>query len=79
MVRVPNEEFKIADAQFAHLENAGGIKLVDAQRTKLLTLAIFWIDDLRIRRTPRPVSLLRIGGYSAFVVCLDDRFHETDH
>jgi hypothetical protein len=54
VVRVPNEEFKIADAQFAHLENAGGIKLVDAQRTKLLTLAISWIDDLRIRRTPRP-------------------------
>lgn len=51
---VPNEDFKISDAQFKQLEEAGDVKLSDQQRTSLITLGIFWIDDLRLRRTARP-------------------------
>jgi hypothetical protein len=49
-----SEDFKIDDAQFARLEEAGNVKLSDQQRTSLITLGIFWIDDLRLRRTARP-------------------------
>ena len=54
VVRVPREDFKITDSRFAQLEEAGGVTLPAKQRTDLLTLAIFWIDDLRLRRTARP-------------------------
>jgi hypothetical protein len=51
---IPSEDFKIDDAQFAQLEEAGSVKLSEQQRTNLITLGIFWIDDLRLRRTARP-------------------------
>jgi hypothetical protein len=51
---VPSKDFKIDDLQFAKLEEAGGVKLSDQQRTSLITLGMFWIDDLRLRRTARP-------------------------
>jgi hypothetical protein len=51
---VPSEDFKIDDGQFAQLEESGDVKLSDQQRTSLITLGIFWIDDLRLRRTARP-------------------------
>src|SRR5271169_5210761 len=54
VVKVPREDFKITDSQFKQLEEAGGVTLPAKQRTDLLTLAIFWIDDLRLRRTARP-------------------------
>ncbi len=53
-IGVPNEDFKFSDVQYEQLEKAGGVKLADQQRTSLLTLAVFWIDDLRLRRTARP-------------------------
>jgi len=53
-VRVPSEGFKFTDSHFAALEQAGNVKLSETQRADLLTLAIFWIDDLRLRRSPRP-------------------------
>ena len=51
---VPREDFIIDDAQFAPLEEVGDVKLSDQQRTRLITLGNFWIDDLRLRRTARP-------------------------
>lgn len=53
-VPVPSEEFQITDSQFAALEEAGGVTFLEKQRVDLLTLAIFWIDDLRLRKTARP-------------------------
>jgi hypothetical protein len=53
-IGVPNEDFKFSDVQYGHLEEAGGVKFADQQRSSLLTLANFWIDDLRMRRTARP-------------------------
>jgi hypothetical protein len=51
---VPSEDFKIDDGQFVQLEEASDVKLSDQQRTSLITLGNFWIDDLRLRRTARP-------------------------
>ena len=42
------------DSQIDALEKAGEVKLLEKQRVNLLTLAIFWIDDLRLRRSSRP-------------------------
>jgi hypothetical protein len=53
-VGVPSEDFKLSDLQYENLEIAGGVKLSEHLRARLLTLAIFWIDDLRLRRTARP-------------------------
>jgi hypothetical protein len=53
VVRVP-KDFKFTDAQFSDMERAGGVKFSEKQKADLLTLAIFWIDDLRLRRTARP-------------------------
>ena len=53
-VGVPSEDFKLSDVQYENLEIAGGVKLSEHLRASLLTLAIFWIDDLRLRRTARP-------------------------
>jgi hypothetical protein len=57
---VPNEDFKIDDSQFEKLEKAGGVKFSDQQRTSLTTLGIFWIDDLRLRRTARPKQFSKL-------------------
>jgi len=54
VLRVPREHFAFSEAQYAELEHAGGVSLSSEQRSRLLTLAIFWIDDLRIRLSPRP-------------------------
>ena len=54
VIRVPAEEFKITDAQFDELQHAGAITLSEIQRTKLVTLALFWINDLRMRLSARP-------------------------
>jgi hypothetical protein len=54
VLRVPRENFAFSEAQYAELEEAGGVSLSREQRSRLLTLAIFWIDDLRIRLSPRP-------------------------
>jgi hypothetical protein len=54
VTKVRSGDFKISDDQFADLEKAGNIKLSKKQRTKLSTLADFWIGDLRIRRSARP-------------------------
>jgi hypothetical protein len=54
VTRVPEEDFKLTDSQFKELEKAGNVTLSEKQRTDLLTLAIFWIDDLRLRRSARP-------------------------
>ena len=51
---VPTGDFTVTNFQFDQLERAGGVKLSKRQRTNLVTLAIFWIDDLRLRRTARP-------------------------
>jgi hypothetical protein len=53
-VSVPSEDFKLSDVQYETLEVAGGVKFSEQLRASLLTLAIFWIDDLRLRRTARP-------------------------
>jgi hypothetical protein len=53
-IGVPNEDFRILDSQYAELEQAGDVRLSEKQKTTLLTLAVFWIDDLRLRRTARP-------------------------
>jgi hypothetical protein len=54
VLRVPRENFTFSEAQYAELQEAGGVSLSSEQRSRLLTLAIFWIDDLRIRLSPRP-------------------------
>jgi len=54
VIRVPDEDFKITDPQFVELERVGGIELSEEHRTKLITLGMFWINDLRMRRSPRP-------------------------
>lgn len=51
---VSGEDFKIDDSQFEQLEKAGNVKLSKQQKTSLITLGNFWIDDLRLRRTARP-------------------------
>jgi hypothetical protein len=53
-ISVPNEDFKLADFQFDELEKAGEVRLLEKQRKDLQTLAIFWNDDLRLRRSARP-------------------------
>jgi hypothetical protein len=53
-IRVPSEDFKFTHCQFEELEKAGDVKLSEQDRVKLLTLAISWIDDLRLRRSARP-------------------------
>lgn len=53
-VSVPKEDFTLTDSQFDELEKAGDVKLLEKQRVNLLTLAVFWIDDLRLRRSARP-------------------------
>jgi hypothetical protein len=53
-IGVPNEDFKFSDVQYGHLEEAGGVKFADQQRSSLLTLGNAWIVDLRMRRTARP-------------------------
>jgi hypothetical protein len=50
----PYADFKFTDSQFEELEKAGGVKLSEQQRANLLTLALFWISDLRLRRSARP-------------------------
>jgi hypothetical protein len=54
VLRVPKEDFTFSEAQYDELEKAGGVSLSSEQRSALLNLAIFWIDDLRIRLSPRP-------------------------
>jgi hypothetical protein len=54
VLRVPSEDFTFSEAQYAELEEAGGVALSSEQKSRLLTLAIFWIGDLRIRLSPRP-------------------------
>jgi hypothetical protein len=51
---VPEGDFKFTDSQFSDMETAGSVKFSDKQRANLLTLADFWIGDLRLRRTARP-------------------------
>jgi hypothetical protein len=51
---VPKEDFNLTDSQFDELEKAGDVKLLEKQRVNLLTLATFWSDDLRLRRSARP-------------------------
>lgn len=53
VVPVPNEDFTIANSQLNQLERAGDVKLSEQQRTNLVTLANFWIDDLRVRARPK--------------------------
>jgi hypothetical protein len=48
------EVFNIDDVQISRLEEAGNVKLSEQQRTSLITLGIFWIDDLRLRSTAQP-------------------------
>src|SRR5262245_3399710 len=50
----PYADFKFTDSQFEELEKAGGVKLSEQQRANLLTLALIWISDLRLRRSARP-------------------------
>jgi hypothetical protein len=54
VLRGPRENFTFSQVQYAELEQAGGVSLSSEQRSRLLTLAIFWIDDSRIRLSPRP-------------------------
>jgi hypothetical protein len=54
VLRVPKEDFTFSEAEYAELENAGGYSLSSELRSRLLTLAAFWIEDLRIRLSPRP-------------------------
>jgi hypothetical protein len=54
VIGVPKEEFKFTDIQIAELETAGQVKFSEKQRSDLVTLAQFWIGDLRLRRTARP-------------------------
>jgi hypothetical protein len=63
VVRLPSDEFRISDEQFAELEAAGGVRLSEQHRRNLHTLADIWIGDLHIRRSPRPKQ---------FGDCLDD-------
>jgi hypothetical protein len=53
-IGVPTDDFKFTDSQFEQLEDAGDVKLSEKERSNLLTLAVVWIDDLRLRRTARP-------------------------
>ena len=43
------KDFKLNDAHFTDLEELGGVNLTDEHRTKLETLADFWLGDLSIR------------------------------
>jgi hypothetical protein len=61
VVGVP-QDFQFTDAQIAQLEREGEINFSEQQRKELETLAQFWIDDLRLRRTARPKQ---------FYECLD--------
>jgi hypothetical protein len=63
VVRVPKEDFKFTDSQFTEMEKAGAVEFSEEQRADLLTLADFWINDLRLRRTARPKE---------FRECLDE-------
>ena len=54
VISVPQKEFEFTDAQIAQLEKAGQVKFAEKQRSDLVTLALFWIGDLRLRRTARP-------------------------
>ena len=63
VVRLPHNDFKISDAQFADLEAAGGVKLSERQRRSLQALADSWTEDLYIRRSARP---------KRFRECLDE-------
>jgi hypothetical protein len=54
VIGVPEEEFEFTDIQIAQLETAGQVKFPEKQRSELVTLAEFWIGDLRLRRTARP-------------------------
>jgi hypothetical protein len=54
VISIPKEDFSFTDSQIDALEKAGEVKLLEKQRVNLLTLAIFWIDDLRLRRSSRP-------------------------
>ena len=51
---VPREDFKLTESQFEQLEKAGGLRFPESLRIQLLSLAEFWISDLRLRLTPRP-------------------------
>jgi hypothetical protein len=46
VMRVPKEDFRFTNAEYSELARAGGISLSNEQKLKLLTLAVFWIDDL---------------------------------
>jgi hypothetical protein len=67
-ISVPAEDFKFTEVQYEQLEKAGGMKLADQQRANLLTLALFWIDDLRLRRTARPKQ------FREFLVKMENAF-----
>jgi hypothetical protein len=56
----PHADFKITDAQFADLERCGAVKLTDEHQGKLLTLALFWISDLRLRGSARPKQFRKV-------------------
>jgi hypothetical protein len=54
VVRVPEDDFTFSEVEYTELENAGGFSLSSELRSRLLNLAVFWIEDLRIRLSPRP-------------------------
>jgi hypothetical protein len=54
VIGVPNEDFAFTDNQIAGLEEVGQVKLSEKQKVELVTLAQFWIDDLRLRSSARP-------------------------
>ena len=54
VVQVPSEDFKISEAQFIELETAADVKLAAELRRRLQSLAMFWLEDLWIRQSPRP-------------------------
>jgi hypothetical protein len=53
-ITLPHEELRLTHDHFGELEKAGEVLLPEKQRVDLQTLAIFWIDDLRLRRSARP-------------------------
>lgn len=54
VLSVPDADFQFTDAQISRLEEAGQIVLSENQRADLVTLAEFWLQDLRLRRSARP-------------------------
>ncbi len=73
------KDFKLNDAHFTDLEELGGVNLTDEHRTKLETLADFWLGDLSIRLSPRPKQFRRCLDNMEKAFLQAERVCDWDH